>query len=662
MNRAYSTIQIKAMSEDGGKRRFSGVASTPSTDRMGDVIEPKGMKISKDTPLLWQHDSRDPIGWVRSAKVTDAGIEVECEVASVDEDGPLKDRLTNAWQMLKSKLVRGLSIGFNAVESARIEGTYGYRFIKTELLELSAVTIPANSDCSIHTIKSIDRRDLAALGREGPPIDTRPGASGQQQQAAPGRLFSSPRSQKGKDTMKTVQELREERAVKAARLDEITSAWEQKDYARTDDERAEFDTLEHDIADIDDDIRMARRREIKEAGTRTPADGRSTEGASESRGGSARVPGGMSFAKKQDPDDKFPGQSFARIVQTKAVAFIMGESQVTIAERMFGKSHPSLVRHIKAAVAGGGTGSGEWGAELVGIDNRYTGDFVTYLSGRTGFDQLGLREAPRNVSVKGMDAPAIGYWTGESKAIPASAPSASATDLTSLKIGGKCVISNELAMDSSPGAQLVLRDALADAIALRLDQTFFSATAASAGVSPAGIVNGLSQIPMGGTDAAAFRTFMNAAASGFISANTSSGLILAMGPGTALAMGMLVNALGQSEFPMLTETGGTLLGRKVVVSDNIDPSMIFLINPREIWRIGDDGVDFMISREAMVEQDSAPQGASDTPVASSANLVSMLDTDSLAIRATRRVGYKFRRTQAAAVAWTDTADFNGVTS
>lgn len=181
--RAYSTIDIKAMTEDNGKRKFSGIASTPSTDRMGDIVEPKGMDIKLPTPLLWQHDSRQPIGWVKSAKVTAAGIEVECEVATIEDEGPLKQRITDAWQMLKAGLVRGLSIGFNAVESARIEGTYGYRYLKTQLLELSAVTIPANADCSVTAIKSADQAALrAASGAHGERrivrLDPAPAASG----------------------------------------------------------------------------------------------------------------------------------------------------------------------------------------------------------------------------------------------------------------------------------------------------------------------------------------------------------------------------------------------------------------------------------------------------------------------------------------------------
>lgn len=157
MNRAYSTLEIKAM--DDGKRTFSGIATTPSTDRMGDIVEPKGMSFKLPTPLLWQHDSRQPIGWVTSAKVSDAGIEVQCEIARIDAEGPLKARIDEAWQMLKAKLVRGLSIGFNATEHSRMEGG-GYRYLKSELLELSAVTIPANADCSITAIKSADQAIL----------------------------------------------------------------------------------------------------------------------------------------------------------------------------------------------------------------------------------------------------------------------------------------------------------------------------------------------------------------------------------------------------------------------------------------------------------------------------------------------------------------------
>jgi HK97 family phage prohead protease len=180
MNRAYSTIDIKAMQDEDGKRMFSGIATTPSTDRMGDIVEPKGAEFTLPIPLLWQHDSRQPIGWVTEAKVTDKGIEIVGEIASVKEVGSLQARLDEAWQSMKAKLVRGLSIGFQALESTRIENTYAYRYVKWSWLELSAVTVPANSECSITSIKSADQAILRAASGARPIVrlDPVPAASG----------------------------------------------------------------------------------------------------------------------------------------------------------------------------------------------------------------------------------------------------------------------------------------------------------------------------------------------------------------------------------------------------------------------------------------------------------------------------------------------------
>jgi len=201
LNRAYSTFAIKAMDDAGGKRTFTGIASTVSADRSNDVVEPKGMQVKLPAPLLWQHDSKQPIGWVTAARVTDKSIEVDCEIADIQEAGPLKERLDTAWQSIKAKLVRGLSIGFNPLESARIEGTYGYRYLQWELLELSAVTVPANGDCSITSIKSLDQQlrrtafgagsalPVVRLDHAGPASKSTPGVTGSNQARRPGVVY-----------------------------------------------------------------------------------------------------------------------------------------------------------------------------------------------------------------------------------------------------------------------------------------------------------------------------------------------------------------------------------------------------------------------------------------------------------------------------------------
>lgn len=183
MQRAYSTLVIKTINDEGGRRTFKGIASTPSTDRMGDIVEPKGAQFKLPIPLLWQHDSSDPIGWITAAKVTEKGIEVEGEVADIEDEGELKTRLATAWQMLKAKLVRGLSVGLKPLEASRIEGSFGMRYTKWLWFELSAVTVPANADASITTIKSLDNALLAATGQKQDHVVRLlpPGVSGQPQ-------------------------------------------------------------------------------------------------------------------------------------------------------------------------------------------------------------------------------------------------------------------------------------------------------------------------------------------------------------------------------------------------------------------------------------------------------------------------------------------------
>ena len=122
----------------------------------------------------------------------------------------------------------------------------------------------------------------------------------------------------------------------------------------------------------------------------------------------------------------------------------------------------------------------------------------------------------------------------------------------------------------------------------------------------------------------------------------------------------MTNALGQTEFPGISTGGGSLLGDAVITGDNVNANHILLLKPSDIWRIGDMGVEVSISREAMIEQDSVPTGATDTPVAASANMTSMFQSESTAIKVVRPINFAKRRTSA--VAYISDADYGAVTS
>lgn len=657
MQKAYARLDVKEMSRGAEQITIKGIASSPTVDRMGDRVNPMGAKFKTPLPLLLYHDSKSPVGQVRLAKPTKTGIPFEATIPIVKEPGVVQDRTNEAIHSLQYDLIGCCSIGFNPDLDSLKRTDTGYDIESWEWLELSLVPIPAQPDAVITGIKSFDTALRAASGQRSSG-STSPGASGN---TAASRGNSSNRSPKGND-MKTLTQLREERTTKAARLNELAEMLKADDHTVTAEEEEEFDILETEIKSLDTDIRVARATAVN-ASTAKGVDGTGSAAAARSR---INTGGGMSFTRNADPDDKFKGQGFVRSLIAKAASFHArkhgGNLSVSdFAAQRWGKSNPQMIQWIKAnEITGGGTGSGEWGAELVGIDNRYNGDFVDFLYAMTVFDRLGLRPAPKNVSVKGQDGAAVGYWTGESKGIPVSKPDFSTVDLTMLKAAGIVVASKELLADSDPAAEMLIRDSLVEAIAQRIDTTFLSVTAASAGVSPAGILNGVTALHTSGTDEAAVRSMIKALYSQFITDKNASDLKLVMSPGMAKAIGLIVNALGQTSFPGLGAKGGVLLDDPVITGDNVDPSTVLLIKPRDIWLIGDSGVDVSMSDSAMIEQNSAPLGATDTPTAASVTLTSMFQEDSVAIKVVRRLNYKKRR--ANAVAYVDDADFDGTVS
>jgi HK97 family phage prohead protease len=169
-NRAYSFITIKSIDEK--ERIIEGIASTPTPDRMGDIVNPMGAKFSLPLPLLWQHNHDEPIGHVIEASPNEKGIPFKAKIAQTEEPGKLKDLLDFAWQSIKMKLVAAVSIGFRPLEYAFIDNG-GIRFDEWDWFELSAVTIPAQADATINAVKSIDAGLRKAAGVPEPEIPQR---------------------------------------------------------------------------------------------------------------------------------------------------------------------------------------------------------------------------------------------------------------------------------------------------------------------------------------------------------------------------------------------------------------------------------------------------------------------------------------------------------
>lgn len=174
MDRAYSILGVKGVTDDDKFVYVEGIASTPTLDRQGDSVDPLGAKFTAPMPLLWQHDAHKPVGQMTFAKPTKSGIPFKAQIPKITEAGTLKDRVDEAIQSLKYGLVSAVSIGFRILQDGyEVMDGGGWNIKSWEWMELSLVTIPANSEAVISAVKSADIATLSAIGRkQGKSVDT----------------------------------------------------------------------------------------------------------------------------------------------------------------------------------------------------------------------------------------------------------------------------------------------------------------------------------------------------------------------------------------------------------------------------------------------------------------------------------------------------------
>lgn len=647
---AYSILTIKSVDED--KREITGIATTPEADSVDDIVEPEGAEYKLPIPLLWQHDSQQPIGEVYAAKTTSKGIEIKARLVKVAAPSQLAARLDEAWQSIKTGLVKGLSIGFRPLEYAFLDDG-GIRFTRWKWHELSAVTIPANSSANITSIKSIDSDLRAAIGQKKEKADAVNTPAGDTAKATHKTVKLTPKE--GIKTMNIAEQIKKFLAERKAKADKMNAMMTKSAEAgETLDEAgaAEYDELDAEIKSIDAHIVRLKAMQKNEAAEATPVEQKANtvEAAGNNRGGVSVV-----SVKSDLP----PGVAMARVVKCLGLAKGNLMQAQQIAENNY-KDDARITNVLKAAVAAGATTNANWAGNLVSAEGGVYADFVEFLRPQTILGKFGtgnipaLREVPFNVPLLGQTSGGAGYWVGEGAAKPVTKFDFARTTLTPLKVANIAVLTDELLRSSSPSADLLVRDGLVAALKERLDLDFIDPTkAAVSGISPASITNGVTAIASSGTDAAAVRCDIAALFAGFIAANNpASQAVLIMSANIALAVSQLRNALGAKEFPGLGINGGTLEEIPVIVSEYVPTdtsgSLLIMVNASDIY-IGDEGgfqVD--VSREASLQMlDNPTNNSVGSTVPTS--LVSLWQTNSVGFRAERIINWKKRRSGAVQV-------------
>jgi HK97 family phage prohead protease len=151
--RSQFIAEVKAGDDD--KRELLFTISTDSVDRSGDKINQDGWQLDnyrKNPVVLWAHDySKPPIG--TSDKVWIEGGKLKSITRFVPADNPAIGRFADGiYQLYKQGFMSATSVGFMPKKWAWVDDKdrkYGIDFEEMELLEYSAVPVPANAEALI---------------------------------------------------------------------------------------------------------------------------------------------------------------------------------------------------------------------------------------------------------------------------------------------------------------------------------------------------------------------------------------------------------------------------------------------------------------------------------------------------------------------------------
>jgi HK97 family phage prohead protease len=103
--------------------------------------------------MLWQHNTKQPIGAYTVMKEDGKGLYVEGALAMKTQLG------AESYELMKMKAISGLSIGFKSKQDTFDQKTGIRTIAKGDLYECSLVTFPMNDASRVASVKTIEQLD-----------------------------------------------------------------------------------------------------------------------------------------------------------------------------------------------------------------------------------------------------------------------------------------------------------------------------------------------------------------------------------------------------------------------------------------------------------------------------------------------------------------------
>ena len=522
------------------------------------------------------------------------------------------------------------SVGFHPIEGEPLKDSKsgGYRFTKSELVECSLVSVPANPNAlaiakSLGLSREVQRLIFGEHARGDQTLRRAATTSGE-------HAAELPRKHK---PVNISQKIMDAQARLTTARDALTA------YLNDDDQDpVQRDAMSDDIVSVETELRslenaeraLAPRGPVQQvAATTMPAPAIS------------RRPFGV------PAKELAPGALYARAAAVHLTSYVRRQSIDDVLRERY-PDHEATAIFTKAAVVGATTTLAGWAQELVETENAA---FLSNLDPNAIFPRLaGLGTSfsfgPNAGAIKipsRATTPSIsGSFVAEANPIPVRRLGLTSITLIPHKVGVISVFSREIAMYSNPQIEGIIRESINDDTAITLDTLLLDAVAGTA-TRPAGLTAGVAALTAtaGGGHAAILGDIKKLTAP-FYAANAGRQLVFIVNPAEALSLMMAPGPDGTFGWSSQFTSRFTILE-----STTVPAGHVYMVDAADFVAVNG-APEFEVSETATIHmEDSTPlnivTGVQGSGVVASPTQ-SMFQTAQIAIRMVMATTWAMRRT------------------
>lgn len=612
-----------SVSEGAG---FDFVISDASRDRHGTRINPNGWDLAafqRNPIALFGHSGDFPVGRWENVRAEGGKLLGRLVPAAKGTSARIDELIS----LVEQGILRAVSVGFSVLKHG-VPGKSEYDFERQELLEVSLVSVPSNTNAlAMARGLNVSPETLSlAFGEhaEGGHGRATAGGHADPRQADERARVAVPSRPKATATMKTlsqrIEDAQADLNAKRDRLAEISGA---------------------DALDVDALEALNGQVEVAE---RALAALKTTEqriGINASPAAPALVRRPLGTAQT----DVKPADLLVRSALCHFVAKVQNKGVDQVAEARY-PGHEATAAMTRADATIATTTVSGWASQLVNTALQDFLDLLTPFSVYPGLSSRGVKvtfganQGAITIPSSSSDSALAGGFVLEGDPIPVGRMTTTSISMAPHKFGIITTMSKEAAMYTTPALESVLRRSILRRTAITLDGLLLDATAGTT-TRPAGLLNGVSAVASGygGGDYEAVINDINNLMAPFDTANAGRSMVLIMHPAQARRLAMMPGPDGtfgwadrfMSAFTVLTSTNATA-------------ARLIAIDADDFASASGDVPAFEVSEQATLHMSDTPlEIVSGTGPTTADPVRSMFQTNSIALRMVLPLTWKMRR-------------------